>query len=160
MKGTPSLSSPSHHDPLPPAQAVLGGPGGGKQSPEGSEGGALELGRQQQPCSQDLGRQSQDARVRKPCCRRGPGSDLAGSQVSSDFLGTPFLGTNLVLAPPPQDPSRVSTAYTEPGGQGLGGCRHRSFCVFTARSGPGTGRQLWRRQPRCPFLCPRDPGRK
>ena len=62
MKGTPSLSSPSHHDPLPPAQAVLGGPGGGKQSPEGSEGGALELGRQQQPCSQDPGRQGQGAR--------------------------------------------------------------------------------------------------
>lgn len=54
MKGTPSLSSPSHHDPLPPAQGVLGGPGGGKQSPEGSEGGALELGRQQQSCSRNL----------------------------------------------------------------------------------------------------------
>ena len=73
----------------------------------------------------------------KPCCRRSPGSDRAGSQVSSDFLGTPFLGTNLVLAPAPQGPSRVSTAYKEPRGQGLGDCMHHPFlcvhCSFWSR---------------------------
>lgn len=92
---------------------------------------AVELGRQRQPHRWNLGEGGQGlgARMRKPCPRQNPGSDQAGSQVSS-----PFLGTRLILAPAPQCPSRVSIVCKEPRGQDLGECTHHSFssvpCLF------------------------------
>ena len=92
---------------------------------------SVELGRQQRPHCWNLGEGGQGlgARMRKPCPRQNPGSDQAGSQASS-----PFLGTRLIPAPAPQGPSRVSIVYKEPRGQDLGECTHHSFssvpCLF------------------------------
>ena len=60
--------------------------------------------------------------MRKPCPRQDPGSDQAGSQVSS-----PFLGTSLIPASAPQGPSRVSIVYKEPRGQDLEERTHHSL---------------------------------
>lgn len=129
MKGT--LSYHPHYNPLPLAQAMLRDPGGGKQSLREVEVMAEGLGRQQQPHCWNLGEGGQGlgAGTRKPCPRQDPGSDKAGSQVSS-----PFLGTSLIPAPAPQGPSRVSIVYKEPRGQDLGERTHHSFssvhCLF------------------------------
>lgn len=79
-----TLSYHPHYNPLPLTQAMLRDPGGGKQRLR--EGGSDGRGAGEDsvaPCWNLGGWAGPGCKSRKPCPRRDPGSDKAGSQVSS-----------------------------------------------------------------------------